>query len=185
MVEQKLGANGSTGRFLPAGTAVSFPSVSLQPDKSDQKSTLILHNKGTAPLTGLSVSIEGANKTKFTATPLPVTTTLAPGAATSLVLTFTGTAAAAAALHVYSDDPQMPIFVLPLRAIAGDWSPHKSYFFADMRDDDSDGIPNLVEELYSPLVVTADGDLDGNGVTNLDLMPLSNRRDSKELGGGK
>lgn len=168
MVEQKLGANVSTGRFLPAGTAVSFPSVSMQPDKSDQKSTLILHNKGTAPLTGLSVSIEGANKTKFTATPLPVTTTLAPGATTSLVLTFTGTAAAAAALHVYSDDPQMPIFVLPLRAIAGDWSPHKSYFFADMRDDDSDGIPNLVEELYSPLVVTADGDLDGNGVTNLD-----------------
>ena len=39
---------------------------------------------------------------------------------------------------------------------------------ADMSDDDGDGLPNAIEQLYAPLIVTPGGDLDGDGKTNLE-----------------
>ena len=38
---------------------------------------------------------------------------------------------------------------------------------ASLLDTDQDGIPDAVEQLYAPLAVTADGDLDGDGIRNL------------------
>ncbi|HRJ10677.1 MAG TPA: hypothetical protein PLP58_19000, partial [Prosthecobacter sp.] len=53
-------------------------------------------------------------------------------------------------------------------AFNGIWNAAKNRaWFADLTDSDGDGIPDKVEQMYYPLIVSPDGDLDGDGMTNL------------------
>lgn len=80
------------------------------------------------------------------------------------------TKARSATLTFSAGSSAEPLFTLHLGSVVskGLWAANDDYFFADYTDSDQDGIPDLVEAMYLPLVVTADGDLDGDGVTNVD-----------------
>jgi len=68
--------------------------------------TFMIVNNGTAPLTGLTLTLDGADSANFTPSVLPVTT-LAPGTSTTFTVTFQPDAARAclAGLHIASNDP--------------------------------------------------------------------------------
>jgi hypothetical protein len=182
-IEVSVGDSVHSGNFLTDGATASFPSVSMKPDKSDQKRTFTIHNQGTAALTGLIVTLDGIHRTSFAFTPLTVTS-LAPGTSTSLTITFQSSASRTAALHIASNDADEPSFDIVLRSVAGLWLTNKAHFFANLTDSDFDGIPDRVEEMYmlsklkneeedpDPLIrwreITPGGDLDGDGISNLD-----------------
>lgn len=67
--------------------------------------TFTIRNTGDGPLTGLALSVDGANASEFVASALS-STTVAPNATATFVVTFTPTAAGArnAAVHVSSND---------------------------------------------------------------------------------
>lgn len=170
-VEQSVdGGTSSPTFFIQDGAIASFASVSQQVNQSDKRKNFIIHNQGAAPLTGLSLQITGTNKALFEISgSSPPPSTLAPGASTSITVTFKGTAAAIAQLKISSNDADESAFEVQLRAVAGLWiyKSNASHFFANLSDTDQDGIPDRVEDMYAPLVVTAGGDLDGDEISNL------------------
>ena len=76
--------------------------------------TLTIRNEGTAPLTGLSVTLAGTGSSFFNKTSLPGT--LAPGATTILTVQFTATSpiTSTATLHILSNDANEASFDLVL-----------------------------------------------------------------------
>lgn len=77
--------------------------------------TITIQNTGTANLSGLAISMAGANAGDFMFT-VPLTTTLAPGATTTFTATFAPTAAGlrAAQLRVASNDADENPFAIPV-----------------------------------------------------------------------
>lgn len=107
VIEQPL------GNSLTAGaSSVAYGAVTLGGSISK---TITIRNTGTAPLTGLTVTVDGTNATEFVATPLGVTT-LAPGAPPlTFDVNFTPTASGArtAVLRVGSNDtPRSPFEII-------------------------------------------------------------------------
>jgi N-acetylmuramoyl-L-alanine amidase len=160
--------------LLPNGAFLSFPSSSGTPNKSDLSKKIILTNLSeTQTLNGFYISFSGADVNQFTANPPNLTRGLAPGASVELTITFKAptpaTTARFATLSISATGTAQPLHSLQLRSIvsAGIWQTHKDTFYADFTDSDDDGIPDRVELMYEPLVITPDGDLDGNGISNL------------------
>ena len=77
---------------------------------------LVIKNSGTARLTGLGVTLTGADRAKFKVS-APAKLSLAPGESTSLKVTYTATAKAAvsAALRISSNDKDENPFNLKLQ----------------------------------------------------------------------
>jgi hypothetical protein len=155
-----------------AGSTLAFPSKSATSTKADLTKTLVLTNNGTSPLTRLNASLSGPDAAQFRLGFLS-SADLPPGATRALTLSFLApaptTKARSATLTFSAGSPAEPLFTLHLGSVVskGLWAANDDYFFADYTDSDQDGIPDLVEAMYLPLVVTADGDLDGDGVTNV------------------
>jgi hypothetical protein len=155
------------------GGRLAFPSKSALKSKADLTKTLLVHNGSDSTLSGLSVSVSGADANHFRLGSF-AGTALAPGAGRALAVTFLAPAPAttvrSATLVIHGGEPTAALFVLNLRSVVstGLWAANDAHFFADYTDSDEDGIPDLVEAMYAPLVVTASGDLDGDGVSNLD-----------------
>ncbi len=159
------------GFDIRQGSLVTFPSTSGRTDQSDLKKTFVIQNNGSAPLSGLQLQLTGASQAAFEVSAL-ATDTLTPGSSASFTLTFKAPSASAtkslvASLLIASNDADESVFELQLVSVSGFWHAQRAYFFADLSDSDHDGIPDRVEEMYAPLVVTPDGDLDGDGVSNL------------------
>lgn len=157
----------------PDGGRLAFPSKSALKSKADLTKTLTVTNGSATTLSGLSASLSGPDAAHFRLGSL-ANTDLAPGAERTLAVTFLAPTptndARSATLTLHGGEPAMPLFVLNLRSVvsSGLWTTHDDYFFADYTDSDEDGIPDLVEAMYAPLEVTATGDLDGDGTSNLD-----------------
>ncbi|MCX6855022.1 MAG: hypothetical protein NTV80_08970, partial [Verrucomicrobia bacterium] len=189
IVEESLGTVVSSGNYIDHGATINFPSASGQTTaiKSDLIKTITIYNSGTSDLTGLALSKSGASPAEFTLSSLAVTS-LPPGSKTSFTITFKApiptTQSRTAGLQITSNDPEQPTFHLILNSIVQTklWVTHKVYFSANLFDTDSDGIPDLVEQMYAPFVtstsqtpwstvqwdfITPNGDLDGDGVNNL------------------
>lgn len=107
------------GTPLTDGSAmVSFGTVPLN---SPTILTFTIVNLGTEPLSGLAVSLDGANAADFSAGALG-TTTLNSGASTTFALTLTAaaTGARAAGLHITSNDADESSFDIVLAGTAVD-----------------------------------------------------------------
>jgi hypothetical protein len=94
------------GTLLADGGTLAFGSVNLAAPKS---LTVTLRNTGAAPLSGLALTLGGANPSWFSHTG-PAQTSLVPGASTTITVTFGpgGATAFNAALQISSNDPAGP-----------------------------------------------------------------------------
>ena len=147
-VEQPAGVNLTDG-----GSTVDFGYVSPPGDISR---TFVIRNTGTEDLTGLGITIDGANADEFTVT-VPPTAPVAPGDSTTFTVQFAPTAhgARSAALHIASNDADENPFDVGLIGTGVSnleaWrvqyfgSPNNSGDGADTNDFDFDGLPNLLE----------------------------------------
>jgi autotransporter-associated beta strand protein len=99
-------------------------------------------NTGTAPLTGLNYVLDGAQRDEFTVVESP-DEALPPGASAALVIEFApeGGGARTAALHLYSNDPAVPAFDIPLNGM-GDLLPEIAVAVGgtDLTDGDVTGV---------------------------------------------
>ena len=112
----------------PAGTdlvdgssTVNFGTVNLG---TNSTKTFVVTNLGTADLTGLGITVDGANASEFTVTTNPVTPVV-PGSSTTLTVTFTptNTASKSAALHIANDDADENPFDISLTGTGVDTIP--------------------------------------------------------------
>jgi uncharacterized membrane protein len=107
-----------TGTSLTDGTAnVTLPTTSVGSSSTAQ--TFTLRNTGTAPLTGISISKDGANSSEFTVS-TPVSS-IAVGASATFTVTFSPVGsggARTAALHIASSDLDENPFDIALTATA-------------------------------------------------------------------
>ncbi len=147
-VEQPSGTNLIDGQSI-----VDFGDVSIDDDNSH---TFIIRNLGNVNLTGLGITIDGANAGEFTITASP-TAPVAPGENTTFTVKFSPTAldARTAALHIVSNDADESPFDI---ALTGTGITHLEawrlqYFGntadtgtgADENDPDFDDLSNLLE----------------------------------------
>ncbi len=92
------------GTLLTDGAAsVSFGSVALG---SNTSKTFAIKNTGTADLTGLSITRDGANAAEFTVTANPALSVTGPDGSTSFTVRFApgGTGTRSASIHIASND---------------------------------------------------------------------------------
>lgn len=99
--------------FTSGLSVLSFGSVASH---STTSRTITFRNAGTASLTGISASLEGASAANFSKSSLP--SSLAPGASATLTIQFTPSmvGSAVAALHIASNDSDENPFDLELKA---------------------------------------------------------------------
>jgi hypothetical protein len=147
-VEQPPG----TGLIDGVGS-IDFGDVSIGEDNSH---TFTIRNLGGLALTGLGITVDGANADEFTTTATP-TAPLAPGGSTTFTVKFTPTALdqRTAALHVVSNDADESPFDIALTGTGithlEAWrlqhfgSMDNSGEAADSNDPDFDGLSNLME----------------------------------------
>jgi|GEM_PF-1585347 len=131
------------GTDLADGTAsIAFGSFNL--GSSAPPRTFTIRNTGTANLTGLSVSKDGANTADFTVGSLGVTT-LAPGASTIVNVTFAPVGGASgprtAAIHIGSNDADENPFDIAFSGMA----------FSTTADIDNDGMNDWGEHQLAAL----------------------------------
>ena len=109
----------------PSGTdladgvsAIDFGSVAS--GSSSAPLTFTIRNTGTADLTGIAVSRNGANASSFSVNTSGMLTTLTPGNSTSFAVSFSpgGTGARSAAIHIASNDADENPFDIALTGLA-------------------------------------------------------------------
>ena len=148
---------GANDPFLFDGQAAAVNCGNVPFGQSAAPRTFTISNGGRSDLTGIAVSIDGANSGDFALSAPPVNA-LTPGSATTFTVTFTPSAPAllrTAAIHIVSNDPPESPFDFPLSGSGlvtqADW---RQFYFgtssnsgsaADTADFDGDGISNLVE----------------------------------------
>lgn len=151
-----------SGVALTSGSSsVSFGTVAN--GGSGTPLVFTIKNVGSLDLTGLALSIDGANASDYVASALSVTT-LAAGSSTTFSITFTptGLGSRTAGLHIASNDPTQNPFNIALNGTGassdadGDglldsweisyWGTTAGHGPAD--DFDHDGIPELIEEAF-------------------------------------
>ena len=110
-VEQPTNADLSDGSTKPFGSIATGASKSL---------VFTIRNSGTAALTGLGISKDGADAADFTLTATPVSPVYAPDGTTSFTVTFAPTTAGSkvAAIHITSNDDDESTFDLTLTGTA-------------------------------------------------------------------
>ena len=115
-VEQPVGTDLTDG-----SASIDCGSVSI--GSSSAPFTFTVRNTGTANLTGLALSKNGANSADFTLGSLGATT-LAPGASTTFTVTFTPAAAGTrtAAIHIASNDADENPFDITLTGTGVTWA---------------------------------------------------------------
>ncbi len=163
---------------LVSGTYLSFPGSRVYTSTSDPlygsefNRSIVIKNTGGTSFTDLVLTCVGADSNRFTTS--SVTNSLAAGASATFTVSLTSPSVdKAATLEISATELSSP-FLIHLVSVGGIWTHNaadgtgmRRYLFANLTDTDKDGIPDKVEQLYAPLVVTPDGDLDGDGITNL------------------
>jgi hypothetical protein len=142
------------GTDLTSGTSqVDFGGVAPNGDNSK---TFTIRNDGTADLTGLNITFDGADNTDFSVASAP-TAPVSPGGNTSFTVKFApgATGARSAALHIASNDPNTSSFDVGLTGTGYTYSEawRLRYFGsidnsgdgADLNDFEHDGLTNLLE----------------------------------------
>jgi uncharacterized delta-60 repeat protein len=103
-ISPEIGVEYPTNTQLTDGvSSINLPTTNVGSNSSAQ--TFTIRNTGTAPLSGISITKDGANSAEFTVS-TPVTT-LAVGAAATFTVTFSPTGsggARSAAIHIASSD---------------------------------------------------------------------------------
>ena len=147
-VEQPSGSD-----LIDGASTVDFGNVSVDEDNSH---TFTIRNLGTADLTGLEITIDGANADDFTITASP-TAPVVPGGSTTFTIKFSPTVldACSAVLHIASNDADENPFDITLTGtgITNLQAWRLQYFGttddsgvgADENDPDFDGLSNLLE----------------------------------------
>jgi lysophospholipase L1-like esterase len=147
-VEQPTGTGLTDG-----GSTIDFGNVAVDGNNSH---TFTIKNLGAANLTGLTITLNGANSAEFTIT-APPTAPVAPGGSTTFTVKFSPAAlgARAAALHIASNDADENPFDISLTGtgITNLEAWRLQYFGsidnsgdgADGDDFDLDGLSNLLE----------------------------------------
>jgi VCBS repeat-containing protein len=147
-VEQPTGTSLSDG-----GSTVDFGDVSVDEDNSH---TFTIRNLGSADLTGLGITIDGADAADFTITSTP-TAPVAPGGSTTFTVKFAPSAldTRAAALHIVSNDADENPFDIALTGTGiTNLEAWRLLYFgniddggpgADTNDPDFDGLSNVLE----------------------------------------
>ncbi|MCX6876480.1 MAG: choice-of-anchor D domain-containing protein [Verrucomicrobia bacterium] len=107
VVEQPAGNNIADGGSVSFGSAVVANSATR---------TFTIKNPGYASLTGLGITIDGANSSDFTITASPSAPVASGGGSTAFTVQFTpaGSGARTAALHIASNDPDESPFDITL-----------------------------------------------------------------------
>lgn len=151
-IEQPLGANLTDG--------VSSVAIgSARRNETTSVVTFTLKNTGSATLTGIASSLDGAHAAEFSVSSLPAT--LAAGATTTFTVTFAPTdiGTRTAALHIASNDPNEAPFDIALNGTGlykavEEWrltnfgSIDNTGSGSDTADPDGDGLTNLQEFAY-------------------------------------
>lgn len=144
----------------PAGSALTSGSSSvnfgtLNPGATASR-TFTIRNTGTANLTGLGVTFDGANAADFSVSSAP-TSPVTPSGSTAFTVLFNPIAAGSrnAAMHIASNDPAALSFDVALSGtrLTNSEAWRLQYFGsaantgdgADTSDPDRDGVPNLLE----------------------------------------
>ena len=147
-VEQPPGTS-----LIDGVSTVDFGDVSISEDNSH---TFTIKNLGGLDLTGLGITVDGANADEFTITAAP-TAPVVPGGSTTFTVKFTPTALdqRTAALHIVSNDADENPFDIALTGTGithlEAWrlqhfgSMDNSGDAADANDPDFDGLSNLME----------------------------------------
>lgn len=158
VIEQPIGTNLLDGGSRSFGTVAQGASSSLG---------FSIKNFGTVNLTGLGMTIDGADAAMFTVTTAPVSPVAGPAGETSFTVQFTPTSAGSkwAVLHIGSNDPDEGVFDIALTGtgMTGSESWRVQYFGnsansgngADTFDADFDGIVNLLEFATHTLPTTS------------------------------
>lgn len=110
----EIAVTGSTGSNLTDGTTtISFGATSI--GSTNATRVITLSNSGTANLTGLSVTLDGANSSDFSVS-APGASSLAAGTNTTLTVTFhpATSGSRVAALHIASNDADEAPFDISL-----------------------------------------------------------------------
>jgi hypothetical protein len=150
-VEQPFTSN------LADGGTRSFGSVAVGANTS---LTFFIKNTGTADLTGLTMTQDGADSAMFTITANPSAPVSGPDGNTAFTVRFgpTSVGLKTAAIHIANNDLDESLFDITLTGIGviplTDW--RQQYFGsttnsgdgADLSDYDDDGLPNLVEYAF-------------------------------------
>ena len=114
----EIGVEYPTGTSLTDGvSSVALPTTNVGSSSSAQ--TFTIRNTGAAPLTGISITKDGANSAEFTVS-TPVTS-IAVGASATLTVTFAPVGSVgvrAAAIHIASSDLDENPFDIALSAMA-------------------------------------------------------------------
>jgi len=152
VVEQPAGIG------LAGGGSRDFGSVNVG---SPSSLTFSIKNTGTASLTGLGITTDGATPAEFAVTSNPQAPVSGPSGATVFIVTFTpaATGSRSATIHIANNVPNKTPFDIQLTG-TGTLSALQSWRLAqfgsignsgdgaDLGDPDKDGLPNLVEYAF-------------------------------------
>jgi hypothetical protein len=142
-VTPEIGLEQPTGTGLTDGaSSISYGALAI--GMSSVK-TFTIKNTGTAPLTGIAVTVDGTHSGNYVVSTTGMSTTVAIGDSTTFTVTFTPTGTVSstrtAALHVASSDLDENPFDV---ALAGD-------AYSTAADVDGDGLNDWAEFRWSPL----------------------------------
>ena len=139
--------------LVDGSSTVDFGTIARNKSNSH---TFVIQNTGVINLTGLAITVDGANADEFVLTS-PPSGPLAPGTSTNFTIQFTPTdlGPRSAALHIASNDPTRNPFDVALTGtgITNLEAWRLQYFGsidntgdgADTNDFDLDGLPNILE----------------------------------------
>lgn len=140
--------------------------------------TFVIRNTGSAVLTGIVATVDGANADAFTISTPPATTLGAPSGSTLLMISFTPTTGGAktAVLHIASNDADESPFDITLAGTA-----NSAPTFAGMTINTVQGKASAIAEAK---ILLRASDADGQAVTITDVAPFSEQGVALTRSGG-